>query len=178
MRYKSINQTTVAGLLIAFGVLLPMIFHSLGLGSTFLPMHIPVLLSGFFLDTFWATAVGAMTPLLSSLITSMPPVFPVLPFMVFELATYGSMTSFLYRRTGKSIYISLVVSMIAGRIVAGFIVWMLTSLFAAKLPGPVAFITGSVVKGLPGIVIQLLLIPAIVFLIEKHVVSQKRGEDC
>ena len=88
--------------------------------------------------------------------------------MVFELAAYGYMTSLLYRKMHQNVYISLIGSMISGRIVAGIVVWVLAMLFAAQLPGPVVFITASVAKGLPGIVIQLIFIPAIVLLLEKY----------
>ena len=161
MKNKNLTQIATAGLFIAFGIVLPMMFHAIGLGSTFLPMHIP-------LDAPIAAAVGAITPFLSSMFTGMPPAFPVMPYMVFELAAYGYMTSLLYRKMHQNVYISLIGSMISGRIVAGIVVWVLATLFAAQLPGPVVFITASVAKGLPGIVIQLIFIPAIVLLLEKY----------
>ena len=136
MKNNSIFQIALAGLFIAFGIVLPMMFHVVGLGSTFLPMHIPVLLSGFVLDTPMAAAVGALTPFLSSLFTGMPPVFPVMPFMIFELATYGLMTSLFYRKMHHNVYISLIGSMVSGRIAAGMAVWILATFFAAKLSVP------------------------------------------
>ena len=175
MKKNNLTQMAIAGLFIAFGIVLPMMFHAIGLGSTFLPMHIPVLLSGFVLDAPMAAAVGAITPFLSSMFTGMPPAFPIMPYMVFELAAYGYMISFFYRKIHRNAYISLIGSMISGRIVAGVAVWVLATLFAAKLPGPVVFITSSVAKGLPGIIIQLIFIPAIVLLLEKY--SENGWED-
>lgn len=93
-----------------------MIFHAFGLGSTFLPMHIPVLLAGFVISIPFAITVGALTPFLSSVFTGMPPLFPVMPYMVFELAAYGAVASILYRKLKVNVYISLIGSMIAGRI--------------------------------------------------------------
>jgi len=165
---NNLTQMAAAGLFIAFGIVLPMIFHAIGLGSTFLPMHIPVLLSGFMLNAPMAAAVGAITPFLSSMFTGMPPAFPIMPYMVFELAAYGFITSFLHRKMHLNVYTSLIGSMICGRIVSGIAVWVLTVLFAAQLPGPVAFITASVTTGLPGIVIQLIFIPAVVLMLEKY----------
>jgi len=165
---NNLTQTAAAGLFIAFGIVLPMMFHAIGLGSTFLPMHIPVLLAGFMLEAPIALAVGAITPFLSSMFTGMPPAFPIMPYMVFELATYGFMTSYLYRKFNLNVYASLLGSMICGRIVAGIAVWVLTTLFAARLPGPVAFVMASVTTGLPGIVIQLIFIPAVVLILEKY----------
>lgn len=165
---NNLTQIAKAGLFIAFGLVLPMMFHAIGLGSTFLPMHIPVLLSGFMLDAPMAAAVGAVTPFLSSVFTGMPPAFPIMPYMVFELATYGFVISLLYRQLNLSVYISLFGSMICGRIVAGIAVWVLTTLFAARLPEPIVFIAASVTTGLPGIVIQLIFIPAVVLMLEKY----------
>jgi len=165
---KNLYQIAVAGLFIAFGLVLPMMFHTIGLGSTFLPMHIPVLLAGFMLDAPIALAVGALTPFLSSMFTGMPPAFPIMPYMIFELATYGFLISYLYRKLNLNVYLSLVGSMICGRIVAGIAVWVLTTLFAAQLPGPVAFIMASVTTGLPGIAIQLIFIPVVVMMLEKY----------
>ncbi|MGI5859235.1 MAG: ECF transporter S component [Tepidanaerobacteraceae bacterium] len=171
MKKNNLTQMAAAGLFIAFGIVLPMMFHIIGLGSTFLPMHIPVLLSGFVLDAPIAAAVGAITPFLSSMFTGMPPAFPVMPYMIFELAAYGYVTSFLYQKMHRNVYTSLIGSMICGRIISGIAVWVLATLFAAQLPGPVIFITASVAKGLPGIVIQLIFIPAIVLLLEKYKVK-------
>jgi len=87
------------------------------------------------------------------------------------LAAYGYVASFLYRKMHRNVYTSLIGSMICGRIISGIAVWVLATLFAAQLPGPVIFITASVAKGLPGIVIQLIFIPAIVLLLEKYKVK-------
>ncbi|NLU10962.1 MAG: ECF transporter S component [Tepidanaerobacter acetatoxydans] len=168
MRNDNLYQIALAGVFTAFGIVLPMMFHVLGLGSTFLPMHIPVLLSGFFLDAPVAGAVGALTPILSSVFTGMPPAFPVMPYMVFELAAYGYMTSFMYRKLRQNVYVSLVGSMVLGRIVSGIAVWVLTAFFGAKFPTPVAFIAASITNGLPGIAIQLIFIPAVVLLLKKY----------
>jgi hypothetical protein len=94
--------------------------------------------------------------------TSMPPIFPVLPFMLFELATYGLVTSLLYRKLKLNVYVSLVGAMISGRIVAAIVVWTLTNFFFVTLPNPIAWITSVVIVGIPGIIMQLLLIPVVV----------------
>lgn len=172
MANKSLKQLIESGAFIAFGVVLPMVFHLVGMGSVFLPMHIPVILSGFFLDVPFALMVGAITPILSSTLTGMPPAFPVLPFMVFELAAYGAVTSLLYKKW-KNVFTPLICAMISGRIVAGIVVWFLATFFAAKLPGPIVFITGAILKGIPGIIIQLLFIPATVLLVSRNRLHRK-----
>ncbi|MDI3481223.1 MAG: hypothetical protein PWQ97_878 [Tepidanaerobacteraceae bacterium] len=171
------KQMVFSGLFIAIGVVLPIMFHAFGAGSTFLPMHIPVLLSGFFVDVPYAFAIGAITPILSSLFTGMPPAFPVLPYMIFELATYGATASFAYKRLHLNPYLCLLCSMISGRVVAGFVVWVLATFFAAKLPGPLIFIAGAVAKGIPGIIIQLVIIPPIVFLAGRYKPAKKEGDE-
>lgn len=173
MNSKSkVRDIVTSALMIALGILLPMAFHAFGLGSTILPMHIPVLIAGYLLPVHFAIIVGAVTPLLSSILTAMPPIFPIMPYMCFELATYGAVVSLIAKRTlvqkpMLNVYIALIGSMIAGRIVAGVVVWILVQFFSATLPGPVAFITGAVVSGLPGIIIQLVVIPPLIVLLRK-----------
>ena len=172
MHNNTVKQMVLAGLMLAMGIVLPVTFHMLGLGSTFLPMHIPVLLAGFILDLPFAFLVGAATPLLSSLLTGMPPLFPVLPYMVCELAAYAAVASIMSSRK-YNVYLSLLASMLAGRIVAGLAVWVLANLFAANLPSPPVFVASAVTTGLPGIVVQLVLLPPLVVLLNKARFSKK-----
>ena len=174
---KSVRETVLSGLFIALGLILPSVFHVFGSGSTFLPMHIPVLIAGFVLSLPFAIAVGVLTPVLSSLFTGMPPVFPVLPFMVFELAAYGAVASLLYRKFKQNVYVSLAGSMLVGRIVSSLVVWVLATFFMAKLPNPIVFVTGGITKGMPGIIIQLVFIPAIVFALQKSKLIKREGID-
>jgi hypothetical protein len=167
MHNKSVKEVVFSGLFITMGLVLPVIFHFFGLGKTFLPMHIPVLLAGFMLSVPYAAAVGALMPLLSSVITGMPPLFPIMPYMVLELAAYAVVASILSRKLRLNIYISLILSMIAGRIAAGIAVWALTIFFGAKLPGPFVFIASAVTTGIPGIIIQIVSIPPMVVLLRK-----------
>lgn len=169
MKIQSTKQMVLSGVFIAIGLVLPMVFHAIGGGgAVFLPMHIPVIIGGFFLSIPYTLVVGVLTPVLSSLLTGMPPVFPVLPFMMFELATYGVMVSLLYRKYKMNAYVSLILSMVCGRIMAGCVVWVLATFFAAKLPNPIIFISSAVTTGIPGIIIQLIFIPVIVMAMNKN----------
>ncbi|WP_455256566.1 ECF transporter S component [Peptoniphilus asaccharolyticus] len=168
MKNSATKELVLSALFIALGVVLPMVFHAIGAGPVFLPMHIPVLLAGFFLSVPYAALVGILTPILSSVITGMPPMFPVLPFMVFELLTYGVVVSYMYRKMKVNIFVALISAMVAGRIAAGIVVWVLATFFMAKLPAPTVFITGAIAKGIPGIIIQLVFIPAIVYMLKKQ----------
>jgi hypothetical protein len=161
------REIVISGLLIGTGVVLPIFFHALGVGPAFSPMHIPALLAGFSLPLRFAFLAGIAMPLVSSLVTGMPPIFPVLPYMVFELATYAATASIMFRTLKQNIYVSLVVSMIAGRIAAGLIVWMMTAFLGVDIAGPFTFIAGSIMTSFPGMIVQLLLIPAIVYPLKK-----------
>lgn len=173
-RKLSTKQLVLSGLFIAMGLVLPMVFHTVGAGGTmFLPMHIPVLIAGFCLGLPYALAVGVITPVLSSVLTGMPPLFPTLPFMTFELATYGVMVSLLYRTYKQHVFIALIGAMISGRVMAGLIVWVLTTFFVTKLPHPVLFVKGAVITGIPGIIIQLLFIPVVVTVIHAYQIKKQ-----
>lgn len=162
------RNTVLSGLFIAFGVILPMFFHQLNMGGPgFLPMHIPVLIGAFLLGPFSGLLIGFVTPLLSSILTGMPPAFPMLPIMFFELGVYGLVAGYLYKNLKLNIYISLIISMIVGRIVAGVVVFFLGEFFNFQGPGPVAYVSGAVITGVIGIVIQLVAVPVIVKLIER-----------
>ncbi|WP_353093471.1 ECF transporter S component [Tissierella praeacuta] len=162
------RKLVIAGVLLAIGIIIPLIFHATGIpGNVFLPMHIPVLLGGFLLPSYLALLLGILTPILSSLLTGMPPLFPMAVIMVFELGIYGLVASILYRKLKLPSVISLVLSMVAGRIMAGLVVFILAAFFAYQMD-PITFIIGGVTTGIPGIVIQLILIPSLVYSIMKY----------
>jgi len=152
----------------AIGLLLPAIFHLLGgAGKVFLPMHIPVLIAGFFLPPIYAALVGLLTPLLSSVLTGMPVLYPILPIMMGELMVYGLVISWLGKGRMKNVLGRLILAMIAGRLVAGLIVFLLAIGFGLKM-NPLIYLQGAILTGLPGLVIQFLLIPALVVLIQNR----------
>ena len=170
---KNINRLTASSVLIALAILIPQLFHLTGVpqsGQVFLPMHIPVLLSGFVLGPVFGLLVGVFSPIISSAMTGMP-AFARLPFMIFELATYGLVGGFLYntlrlKRKKYGIYISLVISMISGRAIYAFALTIAASVFNIACGGPIAAMNATV-TGAIGIVIQLVIIPPMIFLLEK-----------
>ena len=162
------RDLVVAALILALGIIIPGIFHSTGIpGKVFLPMHIPVLLGGFMLPPSLAFLVGIMTPLLSSLLTGMPALFPMAVIMIFELGFYGLIASILNRKLNVSVIGSLLIAMVVGRVVAGLVVFVLVALFGQEMD-PLLFIKGGVITGLPGIVIQVVLIPTLMHLINRY----------
>lgn len=161
------KQLTLSALFIALGLTIPMVFHMFNMaGNIFLPMHIPVLIGAMFLGAEYGLIIGIITPILSSVLTGMPPTFPMLPIMILELGTYGFVSGLLTQKFKLNIYLSLVIAMIMGRISAGIVVYLL-GIFTTFDKNPLIFVKASIVVGIPGILIQLILIPAIVKLLEK-----------
>lgn len=157
------RELVTGGLLLALGIIVPIIFHSAGiLGQVFLPMHIPVLIGGFLLSPHLALTLGIITPLLSGLLTGMPPIYPMAIIMAFELGTYGIIASLSVRKFKISTIPSLIISMLSGRIAAGLTVFFLVSLFKLKM-NPVIFVKGAIVTGIPGIIIQLIIVPVLIY---------------
>lgn len=160
------KKIVFAALCIALGVALPAAFHGVpNAGNVFLPMHIPVLMAGLICGPWLGLAAGVLTPLLSCLISGMPPV-AYLPSMLCELAVYGLVAGLLMRliKVRFSVVLSLVGAMVAGRLVMGLLNALI---FRAGEYGWAAWLTASFVTALPGIVIQLLLIPTVIFALKK-----------
>ncbi|MBU8933805.1 MAG: ECF transporter S component [candidate division Zixibacteria bacterium] len=152
-----------SALFLAIAVLLPVGFHTFGLaGRIFLPMHIPVLLAGFLAGPWSGLVVGLLAPTLSYLLTGMPPTYAV-PLMSMELAIYGFVAGITYNRLRLNIYIALILAMLLGRLM--FAVGLIGLGLFMELPYTAAqFIAGggALWSGLPGIMIQLVLVPVVV----------------
>jgi len=171
-RYSTLKVVSTA-LCIALGILLPMFFHLIGFGGpAFLPMHIPVLLSGFICGGPYGLACGLIVPLLSAVLTGMPPVFPTAIAMMFELGAYGLLSGLLYKKF--NVYVSLIGAMLGGRIVSGIANALLMGM-AGKAYGFAAFISGSFVTALPGIIIQL--VPLIIIALQRAKLTSKPGQN-
>ncbi|WFA09372.1 ECF transporter S component [Tissierella sp. Yu-01] len=164
------KRIVLSGLFVAIGILLPMIFHQFSMGGpAFLPMHIPVLIAGLFLGPIEGLMVGLITPILSSVLTGMPVMFPMLPIMVFELGTYGFTAGYFYKKLKMNLFVSLILSMLDGRISAGIVVFILGSFFGYQGAGPIPFIQGAIITGIPGIIIQIIFVPLVVKLLNKYI---------
>lgn len=162
------KQIVYSALFIALGVVIPIAFHFFNMGGkVFLPMHIPVLIAGLILNPIYAFTVGLLTPVLSSVLTQMPPVMPMLPIMMAELATYALVASVMRKKFKMPVILSLIIAMVIGRVIAGVTVFLMANLFSVKIAGPIEFISGGIVTGAIGILIQLIFVPAIVYAIEK-----------
>ncbi len=165
----STKKMVLAALFLALALYLPFITVQIPqLGSILLPMHYPVLLCGFVCGSGMGLLVGFVAPLLRSFLFSAPP-FPVVAVpMAFELAAYGLLTGLLYKMLPKrpsSIYVSLIAAMVGGRIVWGAVryVMLLTgTAFSWEI-----FISSVLLGSLPGIMLQIVLIPLLVMALQR-----------
>ena len=172
MKKITTRELVLSGLLLAAGLILPMIFHMFSMtGPVFLPMHIPVLIGGLLLPPSLAIPLGIITPLLSSTLTGMPVAFPMAPIMAVELGVYGLSASIATRKLKLNSVLALIIAMVDGRIAAGLAVAVLVQLFGVKMD-PIMFVKGAIVTGLPGLIIQLIFIPALIYALKSFTKRQ------
>lgn len=178
MKNKKTYSLVLAAMLTAVGLILPYVSaHAFGMrGTVFLPMHIPVFLIGFLCGPQYGAIGGILIPVLSSVLTGMP-MYPVLAYMTGELFTYGLLSGLLYKKARLPLYPALLISMICGRVVYGLV-------FAAIMGismDAITAVSGAVVQGLVGIIIQLILLPVIVTVVNKyffHTISEEPAREC
>lgn len=168
MKLSYTKRMVLTAVCAALCVVLPMAFHAFpGGGNVFLPMHIPVLLCGLMCSWPYGLICGLLGPALSCVLTQMPPV-AYLPSMMVECAVYGCVAGAMMElvRTGKiyaDLYISMGTAMLLGRVAAG-----LAKAFIFAPGTPIfAWVSTSLVEGIPGIAIQLALIPTIVYALQR-----------
>ncbi|MGI6604999.1 MAG: ECF transporter S component [bacterium] len=170
------RSLAVAGLLVAMAVTLPLAAHVIKVGGpVLLPMHIPIFLAGLLLSPGLAVLVGVLSPIVSFLLTGMPPLSPpMLPLMVVELATYALALSLLTRHGITNIWVSLPVTMVLGRVSLGLAAAVIGPLFNFHV-NPVIYVYGAFIQGLPGLALQLISIPLVAaYLKRAHVVGAEQ----
>ncbi len=166
---KQLSQTyslTLSALFVVIGLILPFATaHAFGIpGNVLLPMHISVYLCAFLCGPKYGFISGATTVILSSLLTGMPPMFPIMPAMLCELSCYGVFSGLFYRNLKWNIYPSLLISMVLGRVGYGLAVASLLSFNSAL---KIASVPAALMTGIPGIALQLVVIPPMVALLRK-----------
>lgn len=165
-----VKKLVLSGVFLALALVLPFFTGQMvELGNALCPMHIPVLLCGFICGWQWGMTVGMIAPLLRFVIFLMPPIFPIGAAMSFELATYGLVSGLLYKLMPKKrsfVYVQLLISMIAGRLVWGAARFVMAGLSGSEFSAEL-FLSGAVTGALPGIICQLVLIPPIVIMLKK-----------
>lgn len=173
---KNLINMALAAMFLALALVLP--FMTAGIpqiGNALCPMHIPVLLCGFVCGPWYAMGVGFIAPLLRFALFGMPPIMPIGIAMCFELAAYGLVSGLMYKYLPKKkpyIYVSLIGAMLIGRGVWGAARTVLYGLGKSEF-GFAAFISGAFTTAIPGIIIQIILIPLLVMMIESLTKKQK-----
>ena len=162
---NNVKKLAVTAMLFAVGMVLPFFTGQIpAIGKMLLPMHIPVLLCGFIVGWQYGALIGFLLPIVRGLVFGMPPLYPNAVAMAFEMAAYGFVSGYLYSHARwqctKMLYISLVMAMLAGRIVWAFAEVILLgiggNIFTWKM-----FAAGAFLNAIPGIIVQLTLIPLI-----------------
>lgn len=166
----AVRRIVVSGVCVALCIVLPFLTGQIPqIGSMLSPMHIPVLLCGFLCGWPYGLVVGAISPLLRSLLFGMPPLYPVATAMAFELAAYGAFSGICYKLLPKKIpyvYVSLVIAMLGGRIVWG----IAQTIMLSGTGNPftfAAFMSGAFINAVPAIILHIVLIPILVIALKK-----------
>ncbi len=166
----NIKKLILAAVCLALCMVLPFLTGQIPqIGVMLSPMHLPVLLCGYLCGPLYGVLVGAVAPLLRYALFGMPAIFPMGISMCFELMTYGLITGLLYPRLPKKLpylYLSLIAAMLAGRAVWGCVRALLSGVSGAAFTWQ-AFFAGTFTGALPGIVVQLVLVPALVLALRK-----------
>ena len=175
-KMSNVKKSLITAVCIALCYVIPLMFHGIqNAGNIFCPMHIPVSICGLICGWQSGLLCGIAGPALSSALSGMPPV-AILPSMMVELAAYGTAAGLMMKlvrtkSTYADLYISLIVAIVCGRVLAGLAKALI---FARGSYSMSAWIAGSVVTSWPGTVIQLVFIPTIVFaLMKSHLIPER-----
>ena len=182
MKNKKLQNLVLSAMFLGLGLVLPFFTGQIPqIGSMLLPMHLPVILCGFICGWKYGLVVGAVTPILRSAVFGMPPMYPTAIAMAFELAAYGFLVGFLFKNARwqclKSLYRCLIISMLGGRVVWGIVMTVILGLGENGFT-LTAFLTGAFLNAIPGIIVQLILVPAIMLAHNKtHLVPFRNNKN-
>ncbi len=168
---KPIQQLVLTAMFLALGIVLPFFFGQVPqIGSMLLPMHIPVFLCAFICTWRYGVPMAIILPLLRSLLFSRPNFYPEAISIAFEMATYAFVGGHLYsaakQKNLRALYGCMLISMASGRLVRISLQMFLLGMSGASFAFG-AVVTGVVVSGIPGILLQLFLIPAVMLIVGK-----------
>jgi hypothetical protein len=154
-----LRAMVISASMAAMALVLPIAFHAVGMGSKFLPMLLPLLLNGFLAPFPWAVATGALVPVLSAVITGMPPLFPPVAFgMSIECAVLGGTAAAIYRGRPSRLWCALIAAILLSRATSLGAAWLLARAFHL----PATLVTAATLaQGLPGVLLQLAVVPLV-----------------
>ena len=177
MKKNNLFKTILSALFLALAYVMPFITGQVPeIGARLCPLHIPVLLCGFICGWPWGLAVGFIAPLFRSLTLGMPVFFPTAVCMAFELAAYGAVAGLMHKilpRKRVYIYCSLLIAMFVGRLVWGVAMFAVMGISGGAFTFA-AFVAGAFTNAIPGIVVQLVLIPILVMVLDNPKIMKKR----
>lgn len=168
---NNVKKLTYSAVALSAAILMPFLTaNDMALGNALCLMHIPIILCGFICGPVWGGAVGFIAPLLKGFVITpgRPPVLTAVP-MAFELCTYAVVAGLMYKLLPKKIqytYVTLISAMLSGRIVWGAAKAIVLG-FKGKVFAISAFWAEGFVNALPGIGLQIVLIPLIIIALEK-----------
>lgn len=171
MKNEKMKKIALTAMFLGIGLVLPFLTAQIPqIGERLLPLHIPVFLCSLICGWQYGAVCGLILPLLRSLIFGMPELYPSAFSMAFELPAYAIICGLVYlcfkKKNLLAIYVSLVGAMLGGRVVYAIVQAFILGLGENGLILSI-FITKAFVRPLPGIILQLILIPTIVFTLNK-----------
>ena len=173
MKKFKTKKLVLAAMFLSIGFVLPLLTGQIKeIGDTLLPMHIPVMLCGLICGEKYGFSVGIILPFLRSVVFGMPPIYPNAVWMAIELATYGFVIGLMYSKMNfkntKGVYISLISAMLIGRIAWGISKAILLGV-GGKAFTISMFLVGGFADAVLGIILQLILIPFIMSILNKRI---------
>lgn len=171
MKNEPVKKLTLTAMFLAIGLVLPFLTGQIQqIGNMLLPMHIPVFLCALICGWRYGMPMAFVLPIMRSMLFGMPPLYPTAISMAFELATYALVAGFLYEKSRwqctRALYRSMLAAMVAGRIV-----WGIAQIILLGLKGTAftfeAFLAGAFLNAIPGILLQLMLVPAVMVALNK-----------
>ena len=178
----ALKNLSLSAMFLAVGLVLPFFTGQIPqVGSMLLPMHIPVLLCGLICGWKYGLMVGLVLPLMRSMLFGMPPPFPTAAAMAFELAAYGFLSGFLYNRSRWkcviALYRCLIAAMIGGRLVWGAVMMVFMGVSGSTFTWTL-FLAGAFFNAIPGILLQLFFIPAMMVALDKTGLVRFHRSEC
>ena len=156
MKHPSFDYV-LAGLFLAAALVLPVFFHALGLGSAFMPMFYPLVLAGFLVVPPLAMITGVAAPLVSALLTGMPPFYPPIAFiMMAEGLLFTALPHWLQKLLRLPVWLTLLAILLLDRV----LLFLLTRVMAAFMQLPPRLLGWTaVLQGLPGLALMMMVLP-------------------
>ena len=169
---KLSKETLFILLTVASAVVLPQIFHIVGvglgvggqLGQIFLPMYLPVLIIAFYRGIVPGAVTGLLAPLISFALTNMPQM-PVLPYVTVELVALGCLGGILSKVKLHAI-LRVFLAQVGAKMIR-LIVFAIASYLSSGVLQASALFAG-VLRSIPGVVLQLLVVTYLIVKKEKQ----------